>query len=924
MCACVKGFSQAHDAVPDSAAWKDTRVIHIGYGTQDARQSTSSISAVSGSELRETFVPNVANALYGRIPGLMVVQRGNEPGNDSPALYARGLQTFGEAGTAPLIVVDGIESSFEQMSSYEIESISLLKDASATAIFGSRGANGVLLVTTRRGHEGTLKINFSAQLGFQQAIRLPQFLNSYEYATLYNEGAVNDGSVPVYSNDQLEAYRTGSSPYLYPNVNWYDQILRSSAPIANYNLNFTGGDTNVKYFASVNALSNGGLYKTTGDLSDNSINAKYQRYNVRTNVDIRLSNTFSTAVDLGGAVEEKSTPYANTTDGIFGMMSTLPPNAFPVYNEDGSYGGNSLYTNPLGDILESGFYTSSSRTFQSSFKLNADLDRLTPGLSATARLAYHTTFISYSNKSREYERFDISEDNGQIVYTRFGQNTQLAGDEGESDQWQNLTFQTFLNYQRSFGDYALDAMTMYNYKHFTLIGPSEYYPADGSVFPFQHVGVAGRFTNTYKGKYIAELSVAYSGSENFAKDDRMGIFPAASVGWMISDEDFFRRSDTFSFLKLRASYGIVGNDNVGGERFMFDPSYNGSSGYYFGGTNTYVPGIEPGRVANPGFTWEKEEKLNVGIEASILNRFNVTLDYFRQKRYDILVPAYSEVPGFLGLEYPYLNVGEVENQGVEAAINYRSNLEKTFRYSITANVWYAKNEIAYSAESPQVQPYLYRAGRQINQPFLLEAIGFFENAADIESSPTQIFASVQPGDLKYKDQNGDNIIDNADFYPIGNTAVPTLNLGLSSRLSYKGFYLDFMLQGVTGRSVYLAGSYYHAFQNDAKASTMALGRWHAGNTEAATYPRLSASNNENNFQPSTFWQRDGSFIKLRHAELGYDIPRHIVERLRMENVRVFVNGTNVFSIDHLEYSDPETLSGYPAMRTLSLGASIEF
>lgn len=917
-------FTQSHHH-PDSSKSFSDEEINIAFDTQSPENVTSAVSVVRGADLRKTFTPNLANSLYGRLSGLMVEQRGNEPGSDSPGLYVRGINSFGGAGTAPIIIVDGVESSMEQLVPYEIESITLLKDASATAVFGNRGANGALLVTTKRGTEGELSVDFTVQGGFQQATRLPEFLNSYEYANLFNEGLVNDGAEPAYSEGDLNKYQTGSDPYLYPDVDWYDQVLKSSAPIANYNLNFSGGDETVRYFTSLNALTNGGLYRNSGDLSENSLNANYEKYNVRTNVDIQLTQRISASLGLGGSVQEKSTPAANTTNDIFNMMSVLPPNAFPVYNPDGSYGGNSLYTNPLGDVLESGFFTSSGRTLQSTFRLDGELDQITPGLSISSAVSYHTSFVSYSNKTREYERYDISEDEmGQISYTRFGQNTQLEGDEDESDQWQNLTFQTFFNYQRDYDDFSMDAMLMFHYKNFTIIGPSEYYPIEGSVFPYENMGVSGRYTSTLKEKYIGEISIGYHGSENFAKGNRFGIFPAVSLGWIVSREDFFTGGNAVDFLKLRGSFGIVGNENVGGERFMYEPTFRGSSGYYFGGSNTYDGGIVQGRSANPDFTWEKDQQINMGVEAIVFGHLNISMDYFNRKRTDILVPAYTEIPAFIGIEYPFLNVGKVRSSGLDAELEFNPNSSGDFGYFVRTNFWFAKNEIEYNAELPQREEYLYRSGQVVNQPFLLEALGFFSDKMDIESSPKQVFTEVQPGDIKYKDQNGDGVVDNADFYPIGKRSVPEFNLGLTSGFSYRGFYLDCMVQAVTGRSVYLDGNYYHAFQNDAKVSSIALGRWQPGSSGTATYPRLSASNNENNFQPSSFWQRNGSFLKLRSLELGYRFPDTISEKLKMELFEIFINGSNLFSLDHLTYSDPETLSGYPAMRTISLGANIQF
>ncbi len=913
------GFAQTNETSVDSIPAEEEK-INIAFGTQAEREVTSAISTVKGSELRKTFVPNLANTLYGHLAGLTVMQQGNEPGLDSPRLLSRGLNTFGGAGTRPLVIVDGVESTFEHLTPYEIESINLLKDASATAIYGSRGANGVLLVTTKRGTEGPLEVKVSAQVGFQESSDLPDFLGSYDYARLYNEGLINDGQLPLYSNEDLEHFRTGDSPYLYPNVDWYDEILEPRTLISNYNLSLNGGDENVKYFASLNALTNGGLIKRTEELSDNSLDVRYDRYNIRANVDIQLTEGISSSLLLGGVIGEKATPASNNAGSIFNTLSSLPPNAFPIYNPDGSYGGTSVYSNPLGDILESGFFTSSSRTLQSSYRVDAALDFITPGLSIAPVISYHTDFTSFSNKTRNYERFQYIEDEfGEPQYTKFGRTTQLEGSEGQSNQWQSMTFQTFLDYSKEIGAYKLDAMLMFNYKNFTTDTSSDYYPSGGQVFPYEHVGMGGRFTNVFYNKFIAEFSFGYNGSDNFPPGNRYGFFPAGSLGWIVTEG-----GDELNFLKLRGSYGIVGNDNIGGERHMFEPNFPGQAGYYFGGSNGYRNGIARGRMFNPNFTWETDTKLNVGLETTFFNNFGLSLDYFQHERDDILVVAETEVPTFIGHEDPYLNAGTVHNRGLEAVLEFRSNEINEFQFFAKTNVSYSQNEIIYDSRVPAVEEYLYRTGQPINQPFVLESIGFFQSFDEIENSPDQVFGEVQPGDLKYKDQNNDGIIDESDNYPLGKSNVPELIVGLNSGFSFKGFYTDFLLQGVTGRSVNLGGRYYHAFQNNAQISEMALGRWRPDNAGDATYPRLSATNNENNFQPSTFWQRDGSFIKLRNLEVGYNLPTSISQKWGINDVHVYVNGTNLYSWDHLTYGDPESLSGYPPMRSLSLGTSLTF
>lgn len=894
----------------------------IGYGQQPAWKVTSGMSTVQGSDLQKNFTTNLGNTLFGRIPGLTVMQNGAEPGNDTPGLYGRGINTFGP-GRDLLIMVDGFEGTYDQLTPNEIESISLLKDASATAIYGLRGANGVLLVTTKRGSDSPLVVNFSTQQGFHSATSLPQFLGSYDYARLYNEGLKNDGKAPLYTDAALEAYRTGSDPYFYPNVNWYKEVLKKTAPISNYNLNFRGGNSTVRYFVLLNAIRSNGLYKNAGDMANESVNSRYSRFNFRSNVDINLTKRISASLTLGGTVEDKANPAANTTNAFFNSLAVLPPNAFPVYNANGTFGGTSALANPLANLLQTGSYTSNGRTLQSTLKLTEQLDMITPGLSISGAVSFNNFFRSYSTKSKTYERFSATKGvAGDTLYTRFGQNTSLVGNEANSDQWRNTVFQGFLNYDRTVGNHALNAVLLYNSSNYTTINNTT---TAVESLPYKHVGFGGRVTYANKDTYIGEFSFGYMGSENFPKSRRYGFFPAASVGWIVSNEKFLKDNGTINYLKLRASYGLAGNDQIGGNRFMFEQRYPYTASYYFGTGNTQVFGLAEGAAANTDLSWEKEKKLNFGIEATLAKQWTINLDVFNQNRYDILAAPNRTVPQYIGVTLPLLNQGKVSNKGFEATIRYSSHTTSQLQYFVEASGWYAQNKIEYNSEAIRQYDYLYTTGRPIGQPFGLEAIGLFKDQADIAASPRQIFAPVQPGDIKYKDQNGDGLIDQNDSYPIGKTSVPTLTISLHSKLQYKGFDLEFLFQGVSGRTAYFGGSYFHAFQNNGQVGPIALDRWTPETAQTATFPRLSASNNLNNYRYSSFWQRDGSFIKLRSLELGYSIPNKIAERVRLINARVFINGTNLLSLDHLQgYIDPEVGSGYPPVRTVSAGISIQF
>jgi TonB-linked SusC/RagA family outer membrane protein len=630
-------------------------------------------------------------------------------------------------------------------------------------------------------------------------------------------------------------------------------------------------------------------------------------------------------------VEDKANPGGQNTSTIFNNMANIPANSFPVYVQNGGFGGNLLYSNPWGDLLETGLYRSNSRVFQLRQKLTEKLDFITQGLSVSGQVSFDNSFNSLSTLSRQYQRFSISKDApGNTVYTPIGQNTSLTASEGESNQWRNFALQAFLNYNRTFGKTGIDAIMMANSSSYTVTGTVG---GVGGV-PSLDNGLYGRYTLTNSEKYIAEFSFGLNASEGFPKNGRWGFFPAVSLGWVMTKEEFLKDNDILNYLKLRGSYGLTGNDNINANRrYMWVTDFISMSSYYFGTTNTAASTLGEGQVADSSITWEKQRQMNLGFEATLLNHIDFTFDMFRQNRYDILASPYLSLPQIIGISnvtglgtvYPQYNVGKVNNKGFEVTIRYNSDRTTDLQYYVQGGLWYAKNKIVYNAEALQLYDYLYATGRPVGQPFTLQAIGFFKDAADITASPRQLYTStVVPGDIKYKDQNGDHVIDQNDYYPVGNTNLPDLTGSLQAGIKYKGFDLDLLFQGVTGVTIMESGNYFYAFQNNGNAPEMAAGRWTPSTSATATYPRLSASNNLNNFRPSSFWQKDGSFIKLRSLELGYSLPDNIISKMKLANARVYLNGTNLFSLDHMNgFTDPETVTGYPAARTFSAGIRIE-
>lgn len=917
----------AQNRPPDSVVIQEsTAQRYIGFGIQPESIITSSISTKKGTELRNGFTNNMSNALYGRLPGLIVNQGSNEPGANNADLFIRGANTFGFS-SSPLVIIDGFLADFSQLVPEEIEEISVLKDASATAIYGMRAANGVILVTTKKGHIQPLTVNFSAQYGLQSATSLPNFLNSYDYARLYNEALANDGRPALYTQQDLDLYQNGSDPAFHPNVNWYDQVLNRTAPLSNYNINFKGGNNTVRYFVMLNALTSDGLYKRFGDTNEESSNSLYSRYNFRANVDVSLNKRLTAQLNIGGSIDQKQNPGDLYTNSNFDLIDRIAPNAFPVYNPDGSFGGNSTYPgNPLANLIGTGFSSSNGTTLQSSMRMTQMLDFIAPGLTASVAFSFNNYFLGGSNKRRNYERFSITTDGaGDTIYSAFGQRTSLVPQEPVLSQFRNYALQGSLNYDKTFGRNSFSGLLIYNTDNFNINRAYPNTDPANQAFPYKTNSLGTRLTFVNSGKYIAEFSASYMGAESFPADSRNGFFPAVSLGWIASNEDFLKQSKLVDFLKFRVSYGLVGNENIGGQRFAFAQRYPFAASYFLGTGNNPVTSLGEGRRVNPGVTWEKERKANIGVEVNLARRIGIILDVFQNNRYDILASANGTLPAFLGFNgLPDLNIGEASNRGFEFSLRYNNDTKRAIQFFGETFVSYARSRIDFNGEPLLPNTNLYRTGSAIGQPFGLEAIGLFQSEAEIAASPTPLGVAVRPGDIKYRDIGGpngvpDGIIDANDVTAIGRTSIPEWNFGFSSGLSYKGFDVNIVMQGVTGVSQYLSGSRYHAFQNFGQVNAMALDRWTEQTAATAAYPRLSADNNQNNYRFSSFWQRDGSFLKLRVAEIGYTFSDRTLSTLRLSQARVFLNGTNLFTLDRIKEGDAEAFYGYPQIRTISVG-----
>ncbi|TZF83224.1 TonB-dependent receptor [Pedobacter sp. BS3] len=920
---CCSAFLLKLNAQPVQYEANVDSIARVAYGTQAKDQVTSAISSVSGAELRKIQTATLTNALIGKLPGVTIMGTGGAPGFDEPSITVRGQHTSLSNGV--LLLVDGIQvNNISFLSPDEIESVTVLKDAAALALYGAKGGNGVLLVTTRRGNlSNKTNISLNARYGSQSAIQLPKLANSYDFARLYNEARQNDGLPPTYTATQLEGYRLGTDPYLYPNVNWFDEILRKNSPIQDYSVTFDGGNQTAKYFVMAGFMNNQGLYAGTDQTHNSNLN--YNCLNFRANLDLNLSKGFSAQVGLGGNIQDRRFPPVATAT-FWQNMITYAPNLYSVRTPDGRVTGSANYpSNPLGDLLERGYQSRHDRNIQMNVRATQKLDFITDGLKIFGAVLFDNLLQNRYDKTRNYAYYEpllTTGSNGQdsIYYQQQGLDSDLSVVTGNDYENNRIIFQGGFDFDRKFNQHEVGGMIFFQQDKYTVLG-------NQSAFAMQNL--AGRITYNYKEKYFAEGAFSYSGLENYPPGHRFGFFPAISAAWLMHKEDFLKSSKWINYLKLRASAGMVGNDR-GASRFNYNQYWGtaSSQGYYFGTGQNFSSALVQLGMANPDITWETGRILNFGVDAALFNnKLSINADVFHENRSDILVNMSGVTSALAGYTAGVTaNKGRVIDYGTEIAATYNGDAGKV-KYYVGGQFTYAFNKIKESYETPKKETYSYRQGHPVGQYFGLEAIGYFRDESDIISSPVQTFSTVRPGDLKYKDQNGDGIIDVNDQIAIGKANYPQINYGVNTGVAFNGFNLDLFFQGVANRSVYLSGYLFQPFTNNANVLDWAVnGRWTPETRATATYPRLTTQSNANNYQASTFWVRNANFLRLRNIELGYTLSKKAVAKMGLESIKFYVSGMNLLTWDDLAVDvDPETLSmGYPTLKSYSAGISVKF
>lgn len=916
----------------------------VAYGAQKKVTLTGSISSVNTDELLKVPTASIGNMLSGVLSGVSSIQSSGQPGGDDPDVFIRGISTLNTMNAKPLYLVDGVERSFFQIDPNEVENITILKDASSTAVFGVRGANGVIIVTTKRGKEGKAKINASFSYGIQTPTRMPEFVNSYDYATFLNEAYTNDGKDPKFTPGAVEAFRTHSNPIIYPDTDWMELLFKSSAPQTQGNVNISGGTERVRYFISMGMLDQKGFFKNHDTRYDANFN--FNRYNYRANLDIDFTKTTLVAINMGGRVEKRNFPRSgDDINQLFRRIYWATPFSGPGIVDGKWIKGNSQYlpvglSDGLGNIYGRGYGSKTTNVVNLDLALTQKLDFVTKGLQFKIKVAYNSGYDHTKERATSIESYqpwyrkDVTwmehpagSDPNEVVYIQDGEAGLISYAEsfGKSRDWYA---EASFDWKRDFGLHHLSALALYNQS-------KTYYPdSDYPGIPRGYVGLVGRVTYDYDNKYLIEGNVGYNGSENFAPGNRYGFFPAVSGGWVLTQEEFLKDNPVVNFLKIRASYGIVGNDRYHPygtgfmDRFLYLPnSYFIGSGYQFGTGTSWSPGAYEKSFGNSGLSWEKSAKQNYGIDFSLFNqKLSGSIDYFYEKRTDILAKASTD-PIIHAMSLPVLNLGIVSNKGVELNLKWNHKIN-SFRYWTNLNVSYAKNKIVYQDEVPSEYTYTLKTGHPVGQPFGLKVRGFYYEGMEDVADHSYV---LKEGDVVYEDLNHDGKIDDNDKTAIGYPSYPLLNVGLTLGFEYKGFDFSMLWVGATKTSRVLEETFRKPLGETYDRSLMShqfTDRWTPETAATAKLPRATIDGVKNNYRDSELWVKDASYLRLKNIEIGYNFRLPFMPKIGMEKMRVFMTGYNLLTFDKLKISDPESMSSgvpqYPVMRVINFGLNVSF
>ena len=942
---------------PDTNALEEA--VAVAYGAQKRQAIVSSLSTITTDDLKVTST-NITSSIQGQLPGLIAVQRNAEPGRDDAEFWIRGVSSF-KGGTSPLVLVDGVERSITDLDADEIESFSLLKDAAATAMYGAEGANGVILVTTKRGHIGKQQISLRVEQNLSVPYRIPDFVDSWDYMRLANEALVNDGMEPMYSDDVIDLHESGADPDLYPNAQWTDLIARTIHG-QRYTLSFRGGTENAKYFVTGGYQQKDGVFKKNPESKYNS-NFSYDRFNLRSNIDLKVSKTTQLSIDLAGQYTARRTAN-RSPDDVFVFMLHTPPHLFPMVYSDGTvstYPGGETDANnrnPYYMLYQQGYRREFQTNIQSRVNLRQDLHFITEGLSARGAVSFdlENTLSKLRNYGpSKYHATGRDPETGALIYNQIVagspdvKEVEITGNTYD----RQIYVEAALEYNNTFaGKHAVGAMLLYNQKE---------RQKNNEALVYRTQGLVGRITYGYDNRYFIEANFGYTGSETFAKKNRFGFFPAVGASYMISNESWYPEGlkRVLSSAKVRASFGRTGNDDTGTSRFLYRATFS-ESGHTFnqgissgGATNGLGAGIYDLQFENLTLGWEIEDKTNVGLDLSFFNRaIQIQADYFYNIRSAILLQR-NTIPQYAGFhQNPWQNYGRVRNQGLDASIDMMKSFGD-WKVSARGTFTFARNKVLEIDELTPSEEYQRVTGTRINEQELYIAERLYtiddfivtknDNGTDAYTlrpglPQPALGGIIGPGDIKYVDMNHDGIIDTNDkVRGVGHPyQTPEINFGFGFNVEWKGIYASVFFSGVANTSILLASgnSTFWPFNwgvEKGNYRTAFLDRWTTENpSQDVVYPRLHVGyGNSINDEPSTWWLRDGSFLRLKNAEIGYVLPEKALRTLKISGLRIYLLGENLCVFDHIKFWDPEQGNrnkgvSYPMQHSFTLGVQLDF
>lgn len=902
--------------------------VNYGFGLQQTNaESTGAVSTVYAENIDKSSAFSIGNSLYGNVLGLTTMQSTGVVWEQMPSMYIRGLKTL-NGNNGILLVVDGLErdnnwQALKYITPEEVESVSVLRDAAALALYGYRGVNGVVNIVTKRGKYDTREINFSYDHAFNYMTRKPELADAYTYASALNEALTNDGKQVRYSQNELNAFKNGTSPYLYPNVNWWEEVFRDRGASDIATLSFRGGSTKMRYYTMMNLQNNRGFIKNFDTNADYSTQEKYSKANFRTNLDIDLSPKTKMQANIMGILNEFSRPGMGS-DNLISKLYQLPSAAFPIRTESGLWGGNTTWGenwNPVALTEGRAYSKGHTRGLYADMSLRQDLSSLTKGLGASVRIGYDNLASYWENHTKGYKygmASVASWENGLPIAGEEitgGKDTEMSGDSKLDWQYRAFNFQMNVDWQRQFGVHSLYSMLLYTYKYDNAKGINNTFYRQNAGW-YTHYG--------FKNRYFADFTLMASASNLLAPDHRWNVSPTVGLAWLISNEKFMQSQNVVDFLKLRASFGMLNTDNIPGNGY-WNETVGGGNGYpinnNFGGDG----GWHEGRLASVNGTTEKAYKYNAGVDATLFKGLTLTVDGFYERRSDIWVSSDGQNSAVLGASGSYVNAGIVDSWGTEIGANYYKKMGNV-ELNLGGTFTYNRSKIIEMLEEPVAYDYTRSTGNPVGQIFGLQAIGYFVDQADIDNSLPQQFGPVKAGDIKYKDMNGDKVINSDDRVAMGyNSTCPEIYYSFSLGLEWKGLGFSAQFQGVGNYTAILSGTYYHPLVDNTTISNYVYrNRW-TPETPNARFPRLTTETVDNNLQTSSLWLADRSFLKLRNCEVYYKLPSSWLNRFWVKNAKVYVRGVDLLCFDSIDQLDPEAMnSSYPATRSIHVGLSVGF